>query len=94
MAKLRLNLDQLTVDSFDTATGKAEKGTVFGEQCTCYTDCTCPGCPSCDTCNNCGSGDMSCTCPTEGWYSCGPNCNTNGDPTCNASADLFECCPG
>lgn len=79
MRKLKLNLDQIAVDSFDTAAGKAEKGTVFGEQCTCQTACTCPGCHTCyGSCNTC---NMSCGCPTEGWYSCGPDCNTGDDPT-------------
>ena len=54
--KLMLNLEDLTVDSFDTTTPQKAKGTVFGEQCTCYTQCTCPGCPTCyASCNGtCG----------------------------------------
>ena len=63
--KLKLNLDQLSVDSFDTTRAEAKTGTVFGEQCTCYTNCTCPGCPTCDaSCN--GTCDASCngTCDT------------------------------
>ena len=48
--KLKLSLDDLAVDSFDTTKTQTHKGTVFGEQCTCYTQCTCPGCPSCDGC--------------------------------------------
>ncbi len=74
MRKLSLNLDQLTVDSFDTSAAAAEKGTVFGEQCTCWTNCTCPGCPTCDascngtcgaTCNTCGAScdQTHCGCP-------------------------------
>jgi hypothetical protein len=62
MKKLRLELEQLTVDSFDTVPLAAKRGTVVGEEqeCTCptacYTNCTCPGCPTCDhtcyqTCN-------------------------------------------
>ena len=55
--KLKLNLDDLTVDSFDTTLTEKSKGTVFGEQCTCPTACTCPGCPTCDaSCNGtCGA---------------------------------------
>ena len=55
-SKLKLNLDQLSVDSFDTTRSEKPKGTVFGEQCTCYTNCTCPGCPTCDaTCRGYGT---------------------------------------
>jgi hypothetical protein len=70
--KLKLNLDQLAVDSFDTTTPAAKAGTVFGEQCTCYTNCTCPGCPTCDaSCNGtCGA-------------SCNGTCGDSCDWTCN-----------
>ncbi len=58
-SKLKLNLDELTVDSFDTTRPAAKQGTVFGEQCTCYTNCTCPGCPTCyASCN--GTCDATC----------------------------------
>ena len=66
MEKLSLSLDDLRVDSFDTTpAGRTPKGTVFGEQCTCYTNCTCPGCPTCDgtcpnTCANCVSYQRTC----------------------------------
>lgn len=59
MAKLRLRLDELSVESFRTSPeGEAAKGTVLaaelppsyprtscGRTCdgTCFTDCTCPG---------------------------------------------------
>lgn len=76
MPKLKLELDDLHVESFDTTTASKEKGTVFGEQCTCYTQCTCPGCPTCDatcdatcpytcddrTCMTCGLTCQSCSC--------------------------------
>jgi hypothetical protein len=38
-AMLKLDPEQLTVESFDTMR-RQERGTVFGEQCTCYTQCT------------------------------------------------------
>jgi hypothetical protein len=70
MKKLRLQLEELCVDSFDTTPVRRENGTVFGEQCTCYTNCTCPGCPTCDaSCNG----------------SCGASCNGTCDGTCDAS---------
>jgi len=79
--KLKLNLDDLTVDSFDTTWPVSKAGTVFGEQCTCYTNCTCPGCPTCDaSCNN--------TCATCGENTCAQTCEDtcNNDNTCNLCA--------
>jgi hypothetical protein len=81
--KLKLNLDQLTVDSFRTDTEPAQKGTVFGEQCTCHTECTCPGCPSCDaTC----AGQYTCdnTCPESCYGTCYGG-NTCGDFSCDTA---------
>jgi hypothetical protein len=82
MDKLRLHLDDLAVDSFDTTCQAKEKGTVFGEQCTCYTVCTCPGCPTCaatcaQTCD-----DATCPqCPT-----CAASCNgTCAGATCEGT---------
>ena len=66
--KLSLTLDDLQVDSFQTSADREEKGTVFGEQCTCPTNCTCPGCPTCDE-----------TCPNTCWETCGATC---GQETC------------
>jgi hypothetical protein len=71
-AKLTLNLDDLAVDTFDTTTAAEAKGTVFGEQCTCYTNCTCPGCPSCDD-----------TCPATCAYTCDDHtCAASCNGTC------------
>jgi hypothetical protein len=80
--KLTLNLEDLSVDSFDTTAPAKAKGTVFGEQCTCYTQCTCPGCPTCDaSCN--GTCDASCngTCDA----SCNGTCDASCNGTCGAS---------
>jgi hypothetical protein len=101
MKKLTLDLDQLTVDSFNTVAPAAKRGTVHAEQeCTCYTNCytycnTCPGCPTCDdsACNgSCGGtcfGENTCdTCV--GQVTCGGRtCDysrTAGYPYC-------QCCP-
>lgn len=74
--KLKLNLDQLAVDSFDTSEPEAQKGTVFGEQCTCDTNCTCPGCPTCDeSCNGTCAGQDTCD------YTCGCGGYTDFDCT-------------
>jgi hypothetical protein len=76
--KLKLNLDELTVDSFDTTKNEAKTGTVFGEQCTCYTNCTCPGCYTCDaSCNGTCNASCNGTCDV----SCNGDCNTQYD-TC------------
>jgi hypothetical protein len=92
MAKLRLQLDDLVIDSFTTTYVKREKGTVYGEQCTCQTACTCPGCPTCyascngtcgATCNTCGAscgGTCAATCD----FSCGGTCDAScGGDTCD-----------
>ncbi|WP_420130142.1 hypothetical protein [Longimicrobium sp.] len=77
----KLKLDDLAVESFDTtAEAKEEGGTVFGEQqCTCPTNCTCPGCPTCATCATCG------------WVSCQTNCNTC-DATCGGNQTCWDSC--
>ena len=71
----KLKLQDLAVESFDTTTAEDSRGTVIAEQCTCPTNCTCPGCPSCDP-SYC---DTACqTCP----YSCYGSCDGSCDPTC------------
>jgi hypothetical protein len=87
--KLKLNLEQLSVDSFDTTEAQTPKGTVFGEQCTCYTNCSCPGCPTCDaSCN--GTCDASCN-GTCGAYSCGGSCDYTCDGYCTVND--YTCAP-
>jgi hypothetical protein len=78
MKKLSLKLDQLHVDSFDTTPTEKRKGTVFGEQCTCWTQCgqnTCPGCPTCD--NTC-AGTCPYTCDDNTCISCANTCANGG----------------
>ena len=71
MNKLKLRMDDLHVDSFDTTAAQAPAGTVFGEQCTCYTNCTCPGCPTCDaSCNGTCDGAATCLNTCDGAYTC------------------------
>jgi hypothetical protein len=80
--KLKLDVEDLSVDSFDTSASEKPKGTVFGEQCTCYTQCTCPGCPTCDaSCN--GTCDATCA------YTC-------DDATCVACSNdsCYDTCGG
>jgi hypothetical protein len=104
MGKLRMNLDQLTVESFDTSAPAGRRGTVFGEeQCTCPTACeTACTCPGCNTCDHTACNQESCngTCGTtcgygSGCYTCGA---TEGAYTCDYSATgggvgMCQCCP-
>ncbi|HEX6373893.1 MAG TPA: hypothetical protein VF006_33500 [Longimicrobium sp.] len=86
MKMLKLRLDDLRIDSFDTTVPQKAKGTVFGEQCTCYTQCTCPGCPTCyASCN--GTCDASCngTCGASCGATCDYSCGGTCDYTCNCS---------
>ncbi|HEX2206863.1 MAG TPA: hypothetical protein VHG93_04220 [Longimicrobium sp.] len=106
MNKLKLHLEALTVESFDTSATEKAKGTVFGEQCTCYTQCTCPGCPTCanyntcdNTCNNTCPGTCAYTCDDYTCaYGCGgtnySNCDcTQFDATCNGygTCGVYPC---
>ena len=88
MAKLKLQLDDLLVDSFQTTEPQKPKGTVFGEQCTCYTNCTCPGCPTCDascngTCDATCAGTCAYTCDDATCVGCGSGYDTCGGYTCD-----------
>jgi hypothetical protein len=77
--KLKLKLEELAVDSFDTTAAEKAKGTVFGEQCTCYTNCTCPGGPTCDaSCNGTCGGSCNGTCDG----SCAGTCDASCEYTC------------
>ncbi|HEX6371607.1 MAG TPA: hypothetical protein VF006_21990 [Longimicrobium sp.] len=104
--KLKLVLEDLTVESFDTSRPQPPRGTVFGEQCTCYTQCTCPGCPTCanyNTCdatcaNTCANTCDDYTCPyTCDDVSCGGTCNCGATIAytncwrCGQSADASAC---
>ena len=90
MRKLALDADELRVESFHVTAAADGKGTVFGEQCTCYTNCTCPGCPTCDeTCaDTCGA-----TCGDSCALTCDPvECGFTGGPTCLMSCNgKFTC---
>ena len=87
MERLTLRLDDLAVDSFPTTAPAAARGTVFGEQCTCYTNCTCPGCPTCDdTCaETCGDSCGPSTCA----QTCG---EATFDRTCLMSCNGYDTC--
>jgi hypothetical protein len=87
MSKLRLRLDELAVESFDTSAARAERGTVVGQQlCTCQTACTCPGCP---TCANYATCDPTCpeTCDD---YSCAVSCGGTCH-SCDGTCRPIDC---
>ncbi|HEX2206859.1 MAG TPA: hypothetical protein VHG93_04200 [Longimicrobium sp.] len=83
MHKLKLVMDDLRVESFDTTAAAGEKGTVFGEQCTCYSDCTCPGCPTCD-------GTCPATCP----YTCDDRTCASCQGSCDSCVASCFCSMG
>ena len=86
MKKLKLDLEDLSVESFATTPEpRREGGTVFGQQCTCYTQCTCPGCPTCDaSCNGTCGGTCDASCNGTCGGTCGASCN--GTCGCEFSA--------
>jgi hypothetical protein len=83
MRKLKLDLDQITVDSFDPNPSEGvRRGTVQGFGPTPVF--TCP--LTCDTCyNTCASCDGTCenSCAGTCYYTCGGSCGgTCNEPTC------------
>ena len=88
-AKLKLNLDQLAVDSFTTEAVMRPSGTVRAQQCTCYTACTCPGCPTCDaSCNGTCNASCNGTCDA----SCAGSCDCTYDYTCEGCTAYDATC--
>lgn len=83
MKKLSLSLDELHVESFQTTPEEQKsRGTVVGQQCTCYTNCTCPGCPTCDH-----------TCPYTCPYTCDDNTCVSCAETCaNTGCTQYRIC--
>lgn len=71
MGKLRLNVEDLKVESFDTLPEVAgQAGTVFG-----YMMQT-TGCPSCGTnCQDCETNDTQGGGECQLWYTCNVTCN-------------------
>ena len=97
MQKLKLRLDDLQVDTFQTTPVEKQKGTVFGEQCTCRTQCTCPGCYTCDaSCNGtCGAscnGTCGATCDASCYGSCDYTCDCSNF-SCNYTCDGYATMP-
>jgi hypothetical protein len=80
MTKLKLRLDDLSVETFQTAPAENARGTVLGNDDSDPTDGTCGGYATCDascegscynTCNNtCGGGTCDGTCG----FTCSMSC--------------------
>ena len=90
MRKLKLDMDQLTVDSFDTLSADgAGRGTIeaFGTQAPIEWNPTyAPTCAA--TCASCaGTGD---TCYCSG-YTCGDTCNDPTCATCQTNCEQESC---
>lgn len=85
--KMKLDLDELQVESFETVAGEAERGTVHGYitgtlGCNC-TDDTCASCEgTCDTCAD--------TCPNTCRNTCPATCATCPE-TCWQSCNFTDC---
>lgn len=75
MNKLKLRLDGLAVESFDTTLVEKQRGTVFGEEHTDYEQYTCAGFATC--------GDPTCGCS----FTCPVSCNG----TCTLCTELGTC---
>ncbi|HYR10043.1 MAG TPA: hypothetical protein VEQ60_19875 [Longimicrobium sp.] len=90
MTKLKLRLDDLRVDSFDTTRPAREKGTVLGQQDTLPNHCYPSYQPSCGVSCTGGTCDGE-TCP----YTCAESCNGScGPDTCYESCRVFNTCYG
>ena len=78
MKKLRLQLEDLRIDSFQTTPVQRVKGTVRGEEdpCTCPTRCATCTCPDCNTC----------------WESCNGSCYESCNGTCGGGETCDESC--
>lgn len=82
MHKLKLDLDQLTVESFDTNPPEgARRGTVQGLARTIYNTCVPSGAYTC--------GNLSCEpgCDNSNGGTCDASCNGTCDATCNCTGN-------
>ncbi len=92
MRKLKLDLEELAVESFATTPeSRGEGGTVFGQNhCTCYTQCTCPGCPTCDASCNGTCGGTCATCAASCNGTCGATCAASCYGTCDWTCECYS----
>jgi hypothetical protein len=88
MNKLKLHLEDLSVETFDTSAVEKENGTVVGEQCSCNGTCPLTVCATCpQTCDDYSCAE-SCggTCPGQGF-----TCNESCGGTCFQSRCVDTC---
>jgi len=98
MRELKLDLDQLTVDSFDTVVANnAGRGTVAAHSHACVSPFETCAALSCN--NTCGTCDPSCascaSCYGTCYNTCGPSCNGSCE-TCQTNCQQESCvyiCP-
>ena len=89
MIKLKLHLDDLAVESFDTCDREKEKGTVVGEQCSCNGTCPLTVCATCA--NTCDDATCAYTCDDATCPAC-PTCAASCNGTCqNCGTDAYSC---
>jgi hypothetical protein len=82
MDKVRLDLDQLQVQSFTTTGGSTEhRGTVHAND-----QCTCQCCPTDPALNTCAA-----TCPDTCWASCGGTCDCGSGDCGSACCGSGDC---
>lgn len=98
MPKLRLDPEQITVESFRPETGAADGGTVAGHQGRETFTCPPPTAATCDpaVCGG-GTGNCSGNCGTWDPTCAGTTCNGNVtcgscQITCNPTVNLGRCC--
>lgn len=106
MRKITLDLDALSVESFDTTRSATPKrGTVHGHSITAGRTCFCPQTQICletydmPTCVVTACNDVTCTCPAPTDYgetcnvgdSCGPTQCVNTCVRCDSFSDHYTC---
>lgn len=82
MTKLRLRMEDLAVESFDSSPARPQRGTVMGQETWYPTECTCQGQYTCvESCPQTCWETCDATCPWNHtcWETCGLTCD---DPTC------------
>lgn len=85
MERLKLDLDALEVQSFETtASGEGRRGTVHGQMVPVDTDAYAF---QASGCNDCGSGSGSATATCAGYYTCDASCNGTCDASCGGTCD-------
>jgi hypothetical protein len=90
MRKLRLEIEDLKVESFDAGAAEARKGTVRGRisiHCDPSSPDTCDGGQTCDGGLSCAGG-----CGASGVNTCGYSCGGTCDYTCDTCTLCYRTC--